>query len=85
MDSGQADLTYFAAVVGKSDIIDEAYLPSYQLLTPQSVADAVELLASQPGLWKPFAGGTDLMVLLGRQARTSKLHQHREFERAARN
>jgi CO/xanthine dehydrogenase FAD-binding subunit len=41
-----------------------AYLPSYQLLTPQSVADAVELLASQPGLWKPFAGGTDLMVLL---------------------
>jgi len=41
-----------------------AYLPSYQLLTPQNVADAVELLARQPGLWKPFAGGTDLMVLL---------------------
>ena len=41
-----------------------AYLPSYQLVTPRNFADAVELLASQPGLWKPFAGGTDLMVLL---------------------
>src|SRR5687767_8382417 len=45
-------------------LLMRAYLPSYQLLTPQNVADAVELLARQPGLWKPFAGGTDLMVLL---------------------
>jgi CO/xanthine dehydrogenase FAD-binding subunit len=41
-----------------------AYLPSYQLVTPQNIAAAVELLASQPGVWKAFAGGTDLMVLL---------------------
>jgi CO/xanthine dehydrogenase FAD-binding subunit len=41
-----------------------AYLPSYQFITPRNFADVVELLASQPGLWKPFAGGTDLMVLL---------------------
>ncbi len=41
-----------------------AYLPSYQLVTPQNLFDALELLAREPGVWKPFAGGTDLMVLL---------------------
>jgi CO/xanthine dehydrogenase FAD-binding subunit len=41
-----------------------AYLPSYQLLSPQNLFDALDLLASEPGVWKPFAGGTDLMVLL---------------------
>lgn len=41
-----------------------AYLPSYQLVTPQSLFDALELLAREPGVYKPFAGGTDLMVLL---------------------
>jgi CO/xanthine dehydrogenase FAD-binding subunit len=41
-----------------------AYLPSYQLVTPQSLPEALLLLASEPGVWKPFAGGTDLMVLL---------------------
>jgi len=41
-----------------------AYLPSYQLVTPQYLTDALELLAREPGVWKPFAGGTDLMVLL---------------------
>jgi len=41
-----------------------AYLPSYQLLTPQNLFDALELFAREPGVWKPFAGGTDLMVLL---------------------
>jgi CO/xanthine dehydrogenase FAD-binding subunit len=28
------------------------------------LADALALLKSEPGVWKPFAGGTDLMVLL---------------------
>ncbi|HET6976835.1 MAG TPA: xanthine dehydrogenase family protein subunit M [Pyrinomonadaceae bacterium] len=31
---------------------------------PGSLADALALLKSEPGVWKPFAGGTDLMVLL---------------------
>jgi CO/xanthine dehydrogenase FAD-binding subunit len=30
---------------------------------PRDLSDALERLA-QPGVWKPFAGGTDLMVLL---------------------
>lgn len=41
-----------------------AYLPSYQLVTPQNLFHALDILASEPGVWKPFAGGTDLMVLL---------------------
>jgi len=40
------------------------YIPSYQLITPASVAEALSLLANEPRKWKPFAGGTDLMVLL---------------------
>src|SRR5262249_19947534 len=31
---------------------------------PGSLADALALLKAEPGVWKPFAGGTDLMVLL---------------------
>jgi len=31
---------------------------------PRSLADALALLKTDPGIWKPFAGGTDLMVLL---------------------
>jgi CO/xanthine dehydrogenase FAD-binding subunit len=41
-----------------------AYVPSYQLVTPNSLTDALGLLAGEPGYWQPFAGGTDLMVLL---------------------
>jgi CO/xanthine dehydrogenase FAD-binding subunit len=41
-----------------------AYIPSYQLTTPASLDDALALLSDEPGVWKPFAGGTDLMVLL---------------------
>ena len=37
-------------------------VPGYQLTTPASLADALTLLAKEPGVWKPFAGGTDLMV-----------------------
>ena len=39
-------------------------IPDYQLTTPATLADALAMLASEPGVWKPFAGGTDLMVLL---------------------
>lgn len=41
-----------------------AFIPDYQLTTPPSLADALALLKNEPGVWKPFAGGTDLMVLL---------------------
>jgi len=33
-------------------------------VTPQTLSQALESLATEPGVWKPFAGGTDLMVLL---------------------
>ena len=41
-----------------------AFVPNYQLSTPSSLAEALALLDREPGAWKPFAGGTDLMVLL---------------------
>ncbi|HEY0431556.1 MAG TPA: xanthine dehydrogenase family protein subunit M [Pyrinomonadaceae bacterium] len=41
-----------------------AYIPDYSLASPQSLGDALGVLAGEPGVWQPFAGGTDLMVLL---------------------
>jgi CO/xanthine dehydrogenase FAD-binding subunit len=41
-----------------------AYIPGYELLVPKTLAEALERLAAEPGRWRPFAGGTDLMVLL---------------------
>ena len=41
-----------------------AYVPDYQLITPRALGDALDVLDREPGVWKPFAGGTDLMVLL---------------------
>jgi CO/xanthine dehydrogenase FAD-binding subunit len=41
-----------------------AYIPNFQLVTLQSLDEVLSLLATEPGKWKPFAGGTDLMVLL---------------------
>ena len=41
-----------------------AYLPGYDLRAPDTLGEALALLASEPGAWTPFAGGTDLMVLL---------------------
>ena len=41
-----------------------SYVPDYRLTTPRSLEAALSLLADEPGVWKPFAGGTDLMVLL---------------------
>jgi CO/xanthine dehydrogenase FAD-binding subunit len=40
-----------------------AYLPDYELKTPEGLDAVLELLSKEPGIWKPFAGGTDLMVL----------------------
>jgi CO/xanthine dehydrogenase FAD-binding subunit len=41
-----------------------AYLPAFDLRAPATLAEVLELLAREPGVWHPFAGGTDLMVLL---------------------
>jgi CO/xanthine dehydrogenase FAD-binding subunit len=41
-----------------------AFVPNYQLVTPASLNEALALLANESGKWRPFAGGTDLMVLL---------------------
>ena len=41
-----------------------AYIPGYDLRVPGSLSEALALLAREPGVWQPFAGGTDLMVLL---------------------
>lgn len=41
-----------------------SYIPDYQIVTPGSLPDALEILVREPSVWQPFAGGTDLMVLL---------------------
>ena len=51
-----------------------AYLPSYELVVPRTLEEALALLRDEPGVWRPFAGGTDLMVLL----EAGKL-EHRKF------
>jgi CO/xanthine dehydrogenase FAD-binding subunit len=40
-----------------------AYVPSYDLISPASLGEALDILA-RDDQWQPFAGGTDLMVLL---------------------
>jgi CO/xanthine dehydrogenase FAD-binding subunit len=40
-----------------------AYLPGYELKRPRDLDDALALLSDEAGVWRPFAGGTDLMVL----------------------
>ena len=41
-----------------------SFVPRYDLRTPASLDEALALLATEPGRWRPFAGGTDIMVLL---------------------
>src|SRR3977135_2623141 len=41
-----------------------AYVPGYDLRVATNLPEALALLAREPGTWQPFAGGTDLMVLL---------------------
>jgi CO/xanthine dehydrogenase FAD-binding subunit len=49
-----------------------AFVPAYELVSPSTLSEALELLAAEPGRWRPFAGGTDLMVLL----EAGKLEHH---------
>jgi CO/xanthine dehydrogenase FAD-binding subunit len=41
-----------------------SYVPDYDLRVPASLDDALAMLAQPGHPWRPFAGGTDLMVLL---------------------
>jgi CO/xanthine dehydrogenase FAD-binding subunit len=41
-----------------------AYVPAYELKTPENLPAALELLGREPDAWRLLAGGTDLMVLL---------------------
>ena len=41
-----------------------SWLAQYEMRSVASLGDALALLAAEPGAWTPFAGGTDLMVLL---------------------
>lgn len=50
-----------------------AFIPSYELVTPTSLSEALELLGRNPKEWLPFAGGTDLMVVL----ESGKLSHHK--------
>src|SRR6266852_886652 len=40
-----------------------AYVPEYDLVAPESLAETLRLISREPGVWRPIAGGTDLMVL----------------------
>lgn len=51
-----------------------SYLPSFDLRRARTLAEALALMAQPPGVWRPFAGGTDLMV----QVAAGTL-RHRQF------
>jgi CO/xanthine dehydrogenase FAD-binding subunit len=40
-----------------------AYVPEYDLEAPSTLDEVLRLIAREPGVWKPIAGGTDLMVV----------------------
>jgi CO/xanthine dehydrogenase FAD-binding subunit len=40
-----------------------AYVPEYDLEAPRTLDEVLRLLAREPGVWRPIAGGTDLMVV----------------------
>ena len=42
----------------------KTWLRPFTLETPKDLETALRLLSRDPGVWHPFAGGTDLMVLL---------------------
>jgi CO/xanthine dehydrogenase FAD-binding subunit len=41
-----------------------SHLPDFDLTVPASLAETLDLLSRNPGQYRPFAGGTDLMVVL---------------------
>src|SRR6202045_5235721 len=41
-----------------------SYVPEYEMEEAGDLSATLERMAREPGVWRPFAGGTDLMVLL---------------------
>ena len=41
----------------------KGYLPPIEVRVPGTLAEALTILAAEPGVWTPLAGGTDLMVV----------------------
>ena len=41
-----------------------SFVPAYELEAHGDLSSALDRMAHEPGEWRPFAGGTDLMVLL---------------------
>jgi CO/xanthine dehydrogenase FAD-binding subunit len=41
-----------------------SYVPRYEIEALRNLVETLERMARESGAWKPFAGGTDLMVLL---------------------
>ena len=41
-----------------------SYIPAYEMKTPGTLDEALDILGNEAGVWQPFAGGTDLMVIL---------------------
>jgi len=39
-------------------------LQDFELRAPHTLDEALHVLSAEPGQWRPFAGGTDLMVLI---------------------
>jgi len=39
-------------------------IPQFEMIAPKTLSEALSRLKSEPGVWRPFAGGTDLMVVL---------------------
>ena len=40
------------------------YLPAYEMKRVKNLTEALGILDREPGKWRPFAGGTDIMVVL---------------------
>jgi len=51
-----------------------SFLPAYTLRDAATLDGALAMLAEEPGAWRPFAGGTDLMVQLA-----AGTLQHRQY------
>jgi CO/xanthine dehydrogenase FAD-binding subunit len=41
-----------------------SYVPAFEMEPTRDLSSTLKRMAADPGKWKPFAGGTDLMVLL---------------------
>lgn len=59
-----------------------AYVPDYDVLVPDTMDEALTVLAEKPGFYRPLAGGTDLMVVFnaGHQPYKNFLSLHKFTE-----